>query len=513
METAILESGINVPKIHQIDEMFTATVQNLTEMLSKRVSNKINDINKCNSNKKKKKKNFISFDNVSCFSCKFWPQVATEWHRRNRKWPSSEHVEMIVNAGCFIVAKQSVANDARYKLEWRWSFSLAEMKIAGLRSPKMHYSYFVFKSLFYTYLKPKDNSRGSLASYIAKTCMFHLSEQKDESWWNAKQTSECVYHLMVFLRKCLKMKTLCHYFIKDLNLLSNLDNDVLKSSLEIVDMLLDNPVKYFVFDSGPVGTINDIKDEIQQVDSNTNVLSFSFGKELFRNRIEMCYEKRLSLVAENMRFKYLGKIDKLLENYRVIERFTIMQKMFLPSTSASAAEYVENFLENYNKPALTQLNEDLQKARENATKVLGGIRDLRKDWCTRCDGRCQQLIPCDTDRWKCRDSSCNFHICVKCYVSGRSSTAVEEHKHSLESTCQCSPYCYSHVAEREGPSLNATQNLIRIGSQLQSLATAFGTADDSIVFGNHGKIMSLELTKLYKSLGLKASYGKRCFIL
>jgi len=510
MEKNILEATLNLPKIHMIDDMFLTSLKNLTEAMQKRMETMKDVSRSTNMNNKKKRGTLISFDNVSCFSCKYWPPVASEWRLRNRKWPSSENVEMIVDTGCYVVPKQSVADDNQHKLEWRWSFSHAEMKIAALRSPKMHYCYFVFKSLFYTHLKPKDNKRQSLPSYIAKTCMFHLSEQKEESWWNNEQASKCVYHLMVALQKGLETKTLLHYFIKELNLLADVDDEVLKSSLEIVNMLLNNPVKYFTFDSRPVGTISDIKEEIIQLNSSTNVLSYSSGKKSFEKRVAMCFEERVVLTAGNMRAKYLGQIYMLLEKKNMLEKVIKMQEMFLPSTSTSAVGYVNNFLENVNKPELQQVNQDLQRARNNVTKVLGGIRDLRKAWCIKCDGICQQLIPCGDKRFKCKDSTCDYDICMECYSGGNTVETVGEHKHVLESTTQCSPYCYSEVTEERLGSTNMSaanmsvmQNLIEIGSKLQALATAFGTADKSVVFGNHGKIMSRKLTKLYECLGLK----------
>ena len=493
-------------KFKSIDNLLGRFVETLNEA----AMNRLETIK--NSSVDNKRTNTISFDNVSCFSCKFWPSVASEWRVRDRRWPSNEDIKMIVDAGCFVVPKQSVANDDQHKLEWRWSFSQAEMKIAALRKPKMNYCYFVFKSLFYAYLKPRDDKRKSLPSYVAKTCMFHLCEHKEETWWNTVQISECVYDLMTALRKCLEVKTLCHYFIKELNLLDNVDDEVLRNSLQIVNMLLENPVKYFAFDSGPVGRINDIKEEIRQLDSTNNVLSFASGKEAFKNVVEMCYEEKVKVVADYTRNKYLIPVYMLLSKKVVLQQVIQSQEKFLQVSSNCDNKHVNSFLHDINTPAMKQLNEDLQKARDNAKKVLGGIRDLRKTWCIICDGRCKQLIPCGVKRFKCRVIACNYDICMECYSDKNSFVdgVFIAHEHTLESTTQCSPYCYSQITEERlgtknfSQALHSTiQKLGENGEKLQDLAARFGIGADYFAkAGNHGEIMSEKLANLHKCLGL-----------
>jgi len=499
-----VDAMVVVSTIKSIDNLFGMSVLILNKAARERI-----EIIK-NSSRDKNKTNYISFDNVSCFSCTFWPQVASEWRLRNRKWPSNEHVEMIVDGGCFVVPKQSVAGDDQHKLEWRWSFSQAEMKIAALRSPKMHYCYFVFKCFFYTYLKLKDNTRQLLPSYIVKTCMLHLCEQKEETWWNSQNTSKCVYHLMLALRKCLETKTLWHYFIKELNLLANTDDEVLESSLDIVNMLLKNPVKYFTFDSGPVGTIDGIKEEIQQLNSSSNVLSFSSGKEAFKNMVEMCKEK-VEVAADYTRTKYLIPVYMLLNKKDAEDQVIKVQEDTIRISPDRDNSHVENFLYNINKPAMKKLVEDLQKARENATKVLGGIRDLRKGWCITCDGRCQQLIPCGVERMKCDDSTCDYNICMRCYGDGNSlADVVGEHNHSLVPTSQCSPYCYSQITEERLGTTNfsnavcsSIQQLPKLRAKLESLAAKIGVTNDYFAMaGDHGNVMREKLTTLYECLGL-----------
>ena len=143
----------------------------------------------------------ISFDNVSCFYCPYWPEIAKEWMERERYWPLQEHITSIIKAGTFIVSKPRGEGE-EHALEWRWSFSSAEITIAQLRSPSMKYCYFIFKSFFYQYFKNFPGSK-SLPSYIAKTCMLHLSEQHVESWWEEVGITTAVLHLFKYLQQAL----------------------------------------------------------------------------------------------------------------------------------------------------------------------------------------------------------------------------------------------------------------------------------------------------------------------
>ena len=106
---------------------FVSLVQNCQQ--------KVDDLNQLKENNAPTFTSIISFDNVSCFYYPYWPEISEEWLKRERKWPSEDVVKKIADKGCYIVPKQS-RPDEIHRLEWRYSFSLAEIKLALNRTPK-----------------------------------------------------------------------------------------------------------------------------------------------------------------------------------------------------------------------------------------------------------------------------------------------------------------------------------------------------------------------------------------
>ena len=96
----------------------------------------------------------LSFDLVPCLKLGFWPSVADDWKTRNRAWPAQSVVDEIASRGTHLVGKTFCHDD----IDWRLSFSVAEIELATRWSPVQHFVYFVFKSLFYKFVKPLDKA-------------------------------------------------------------------------------------------------------------------------------------------------------------------------------------------------------------------------------------------------------------------------------------------------------------------------------------------------------------------
>ena len=91
-----------------------------------------------------------SIDYVPCIRLMFWPRVAAEWTSRDRLWPDRSVVKRIVSKGAHMVGKAFCHED----IDWRLSFSVAEIDLATGWTPEQHFVYFMFKSLFYKFIKP-----------------------------------------------------------------------------------------------------------------------------------------------------------------------------------------------------------------------------------------------------------------------------------------------------------------------------------------------------------------------
>ncbi|XP_012556110.2 uncharacterized protein LOC105844242 isoform X1 [Hydra vulgaris] len=164
----------------------------------------------------------ISIDFVFCLKCNFWPEVAAEWPKRERLWPEQATIKNIVANGIHVVCKE-LQHSA---IDWRLSFSVAEIEIAKLWTTWQHYIYFIFKSLFYKYLKPLSNKGIKvITSYLVKTVMLNVSENFDQSWWREENAGECLNVLLMTLISAFESRILPHHFVPSFNLLKGVSSD------------------------------------------------------------------------------------------------------------------------------------------------------------------------------------------------------------------------------------------------------------------------------------------------
>ena len=189
-----------------------------------------------------------SCDVVPCLKLTFWPSVAAEWKTRDRVWPDQSVIDEIVNKGVHLVGKAFCHDD----IDWRLSFSVAEVDLATRWSPAQHFVYFIFKSLFYKFLKPLSSDTAAdvspsksrktyVASYTAKTVMMWTSESVDQSWWTEGNAAECLTVLLLALQSAFECRTLDHYFVSSVNLLEGLPDVLASRVIDAVDSILADP--------------------------------------------------------------------------------------------------------------------------------------------------------------------------------------------------------------------------------------------------------------------------------
>ena len=184
----------------------------------------------------------LNIDNVPAITVEDWPWIAGEWVSRCRAWPPVSIVNDIVTKGCHIVPKPCTGQKANVLLDWRWSFSQAEMMIANARTKEMDLSYFLTKSIFYRYMKAVVHNGETLASYLIKTEMLWLCEEHEESWWSNRNIVNCVSVILNRLKDSFWDKCLAHYFIHDLNLFENIDHELVRYGQAILESICADPL-------------------------------------------------------------------------------------------------------------------------------------------------------------------------------------------------------------------------------------------------------------------------------
>ena len=184
----------------------------------------------------------LNIDRVPAITVEDWPWIAREWVSRCRAWPPVLIVNDIVTKGCHIVPKPCTGQKVNYLLDWRWSFSQAEMMIANARTKEMDLSYLLIKSIFYRYLKAVEHNGETLTSYLIKTEMLWLCEEHEESWWSDRSIVSCVSVILNRLRDSFCDKRLAHYFIRDLNLFGNIDDELVRYGQAILESICADPL-------------------------------------------------------------------------------------------------------------------------------------------------------------------------------------------------------------------------------------------------------------------------------
>ena len=129
-------------------------------------------------------------DFILAFHLDYWPQVASEWITRPRKWPRQETISKIVTTGCEVVPKIRSAQDNR---AWRLSFSLAEQGLSSCVGEKARKTYLAVKLLVKKKLKTVCPF---LKTYHIKTIFFHYMETKTADYWNNTELETTINDLL-----------------------------------------------------------------------------------------------------------------------------------------------------------------------------------------------------------------------------------------------------------------------------------------------------------------------------
>ena len=184
----------------------------------------------------------LSVDRVPAIVVADFPNIASEWVTRHREWPSLSVVKRISMSGCHIVPKPYCSEEENNFLDWRWSFSLAEIILANSRTTRMNISYLLLKSIFYRYLKPIEYDKKTLASYIIKTVMLWQCEENDETWWSNKSIVKCVSVLLNRLKLSFFKRYLPHYFIREINLFHDVSDELVLYGQAVLESLCADPI-------------------------------------------------------------------------------------------------------------------------------------------------------------------------------------------------------------------------------------------------------------------------------
>ena len=182
-------------------------------------------------------------DIVPAFKAPGWPMVAQEWIRRERKWPSQEVIDQILQEGFHLVAK-APKNGGNLECDFRISFANAEFLLSRELNEVQRECYRCLKKFHRAYLSTKPKS---LVSFHLKNLFLQTVEETGAEMWTQSNRVECMMKLFRNLLEALRKRDLRHFFVRSYNLFSIdyiEDLNILEPLVEIWEKINENPMQF-----------------------------------------------------------------------------------------------------------------------------------------------------------------------------------------------------------------------------------------------------------------------------
>ncbi|XP_052707301.1 uncharacterized protein LOC128182657 [Crassostrea angulata] len=149
-----------------------------------------------------------------------WPPVAKEWitRDRNRCWPEKETMNKVIFDGCHCVPVGHSVSTTKH-LEWQLSFSVAECTLVHSMDHRLFKLYQILKILIHERLNNMDGCGECISSYMIKTLMFWMCEDKLPNFICAQNLRESIEECLTQLEEWIRKDFFPHYFIPERNLI------------------------------------------------------------------------------------------------------------------------------------------------------------------------------------------------------------------------------------------------------------------------------------------------------
>lgn len=175
--------------------------------------------------------------------CDVPTEIKATWLKRKRYWPAQKLVEKISGLQCYLLAKPHPFTTNKL-LEWRFSFSSAELLLSSAVKPWQKQTLMVLKALRRKYLQePKV-----VASYHLKTLLFWVLESMPDQIQESCCRGTLLKRLLDELISCLKAKNLPHFFIPENNMFCHYEDKHLLTVQSKVQDMQENLLLYLTED-------------------------------------------------------------------------------------------------------------------------------------------------------------------------------------------------------------------------------------------------------------------------
>lgn len=180
-------------------------------------------------------------DLVPALRSQGWPNVAKEWIKRDRKWPSPEMVDKVIQEGHHMVVKPPTKN-GDCECYFRISFSHAEFLLSQEMNEVQRECYRCLKKFHRARLSKHEDFK----TYYLKNILLQTVEETGAEMWTEGNRAECMMKLLGNLLEALKKKDLPHFFVSSYNLFCVdyfEDPKLLESLAEEVKQIMESPLE------------------------------------------------------------------------------------------------------------------------------------------------------------------------------------------------------------------------------------------------------------------------------
>lgn len=193
--------------------------------------------------------------------CSYWPSEALGFfdNNRRRNWPPEAAVNTIRRLGIHVVPKQSTnelvkltLEQAEYTtygrspgLEWRYSFSQAEIILSDHIPHQARTAYLAFKAINKRHLNRKGRPMGS---YVLKCILLSVVEEKRIEFWeenNEEITTEVLMDMLNRLKDYFEQQRCPNYWLPNACLFAGSlsGSDIIRKERLLAE-ILESPKKY-----------------------------------------------------------------------------------------------------------------------------------------------------------------------------------------------------------------------------------------------------------------------------
>ena len=190
--------------------------------------------------KSKEYKRKEGVDLVPALRSQGWPKVAREWIKRDRKWPSPEIVDKVIQEGYHMVVKPPKNGDS--ECYFRISFSHAEFLLSQEINEVQKECYRCLKKFHRAHLSKPEG----LVTFHLKNILLQTIEETGAEMWTEGSRAECMMKLLGNLLEALTEKDLPHFFVRSYNLFAVdyiEDPKILQFLAEKVEQIMKSPLE------------------------------------------------------------------------------------------------------------------------------------------------------------------------------------------------------------------------------------------------------------------------------